>query len=173
MNLMVNPTITGFRQEVDGTIKELKLGEAKEDAYANIIEQGGADLDNNKTATINVSTYTDPVEVKPSSGKDGMKKATITLSNIPSPTGSATAYGWVDTENEVVQYTNFSVAPETLTNELLLDLGSDYPGVETLDLPGQTYTKISDTSYSINGERFTYTFTRDTTIDFTLWQASS
>ena len=44
-----------------------------------------ADLDNNKTATINVSTYTEPVEVTPSEGKDGMKKATITLSNIPEP----------------------------------------------------------------------------------------
>ena len=42
-----------------------------------------ADLDNNKTATINVSTYTEPVEVTPTAGKDGMKKATITLSNIP------------------------------------------------------------------------------------------
>ncbi len=42
-----------------------------------------ADLDDNKTATINVSTYTEPVEVTPTSGKDGMKKATITLSNIP------------------------------------------------------------------------------------------
>lgn len=45
---------------------------------------GSADLDDNKTATINVSTYTEPVEVIPTSGKDGMKKATITLSNIPS-----------------------------------------------------------------------------------------
>ena len=83
MNLMVNPTITGFRQDVDGTIKELKLGEAKEDAFANIIEQGGADLDDNKAATINVSTYTQPVEITPTSGKDGMKKATVTLSHIP------------------------------------------------------------------------------------------
>ena len=44
----------------------------------------GADLENNKAATINASTYTEPVEVTPSEGKDGMKKATITLSNIPS-----------------------------------------------------------------------------------------
>lgn len=42
-----------------------------------------ADLDDNKTATINVSTYTEPVEIEPSDGKDGMKKATVTLSNIP------------------------------------------------------------------------------------------
>lgn len=93
MNLYVNPTITGFRQEVDGTIKELKIGEAKEDAYANIIEQGGsAKLDNNKAATINVSTYTEPVEIIPTAGKDGMKKVTVTLSNIPS--GSGTLYCW-------------------------------------------------------------------------------
>ena len=41
------------------------------------------DLEDNKSATINVSTYTAPVEVTPTSGKDGMKKATITLSHIP------------------------------------------------------------------------------------------
>ena len=83
MDLMVNPVITGFRQEVDGTIKELKLGEEKQDAFANIISQAEGDLEDNKAATINVSTYTQPVEVTPTSGKDGMKKATITLSNIP------------------------------------------------------------------------------------------
>lgn len=44
----------------------------------------GADLEDNKTATIDVSTYTEPVEVTPTSGKDGMKKVTVTLSNIPS-----------------------------------------------------------------------------------------
>lgn len=44
---------------------------------------GGSDLENNKEATIDASTYTDPVEVLPSEGKDGMKKATITVNNIP------------------------------------------------------------------------------------------
>lgn len=93
MNLMVNPVITDFRQDVNGDIKMLKLGANKEDAYANIIEQGAsAKLDNNKTATINVSTYTEPVVITPTSGKDGMKKATITLSNIPS--GSVTLHCW-------------------------------------------------------------------------------
>ena len=48
-----------------------------------VVEIDGADLDDNKAATINVSTYTEPVEVTPTAGKDGMKKATITLSNIP------------------------------------------------------------------------------------------
>ena len=85
MKLMVNPTITDFQQDVNGDIKMLKLGVDQEDAYANIIGQAEtADLENNKATTINVSTYTQPVEVKPTAGKDGMKKATITLSNIPS-----------------------------------------------------------------------------------------
>ena len=43
-----------------------------------------SNLEDNKTATINVSTYTSPVEITPTSGKNGMKKATVTLSNIPS-----------------------------------------------------------------------------------------
>lgn len=98
MNLLVNPVITDFQQDVDGTIKKLKLGQEKEDAYANIIGQAeGADLDNNKTATINVSTYTEPVVINPTSGKDGMKKATVTLSNIPS--GGSALYCWKDEDN--------------------------------------------------------------------------
>lgn len=40
-------------------------------------------LETNKTATINVSTYTAAVEITPTEGKDAMEKATITLSNIP------------------------------------------------------------------------------------------
>lgn len=98
MDLMVNPTITKFAQKVDGTITELKLGQKQEDAYKQIYDngkaEGSADLENNKAATINVSTYTQPVEITPTSGKDGMKKATVTLSNIPSPSGSFTFYGW-------------------------------------------------------------------------------
>lgn len=42
-----------------------------------------ADLENNHAQTIDVSAYTGPVEVTPTSPKTGMKKATITLSNIP------------------------------------------------------------------------------------------
>ena len=49
----------------------------------NTVTVAGADLESNKAQTINVSTYESPVEVTPTSGKDGMKKATITLSNIP------------------------------------------------------------------------------------------
>lgn len=115
MELYVNPQITGFRQDVDGTIKELKIGSNKEDAYANIIEQGGAKLDNNKAATINVSTYTEPVVINPTSGKDGMKKATVTLSNIPSPGTSATFYYWQE-DGETHGYYTLSATPSVGDN---------------------------------------------------------
>lgn len=63
------------------------LGDCDHDVKGIAIKKGDVpqtyDLQNNKTATINVSTYTEPVEVTPTSGKDAMKKATITLSNIP------------------------------------------------------------------------------------------
>lgn len=42
-----------------------------------------SELEDNKTATIDASTYVSPVEITPTAGKDGMKKATITVSNIP------------------------------------------------------------------------------------------
>ena len=63
-----------------------------EDAVEKVEEVNGSgsgdvDIENNKAATIDVSDYTDPVVVTPSKGKDGMKKATVTLSNIPSGGG--------------------------------------------------------------------------------------
>lgn len=48
-------------------------------------EGGDADLEDNHEVTIDVGTYTEPVEVLPTEGKDGMKKATVTLDNIPQP----------------------------------------------------------------------------------------
>lgn len=47
---------------------------------------GGGDVkvESNKAATIDVSQYTEPVAITPTSGKDAMAKATITLTNIPS-----------------------------------------------------------------------------------------
>lgn len=94
MDLMVNPVITDFQQDVNGDIKMLKIGANKEDAYANIQGQVSTDVENNKAATIDVSAYSAPVEITPTSGKTSMKKATITLSNIPSPSGVTTLYAW-------------------------------------------------------------------------------
>ena len=78
MNIAANYEITKIRvNPVGKTIEALEInGEA--------VSVGAASLQDNKAATIDVSTYTEPVEVTPTAGKDGMKKATITLSNIPS-----------------------------------------------------------------------------------------
>ena len=44
-------------------------------------------VESNKAVTIDVSTYTEPIEITPTEGKDGMAKVTITLSNIPASGG--------------------------------------------------------------------------------------
>lgn len=72
-----NFKITDFT--VDATSQELTSVKINNKSFGSNVS-----LEDNKTKTINVSTYTEPVEVTPTSGKDGMKKATITLSNIPS-----------------------------------------------------------------------------------------
>lgn len=66
---------------------------------------GGSDLEDNKEVTIDVSEYTQPVEIEPTAGKDGMKKATVTLSNIPSPAGVSKFFCWrCDNSPEYYKY---------------------------------------------------------------------
>ena len=43
----------------------------------------GLALETNKAATIDVSSYSSAVTINPSTNNDAMKKATVTLSNIP------------------------------------------------------------------------------------------
>ena len=51
--------------------------------FAEATAGGDVEVESNKAASINVSTYTKPIAVTPTSGKDAMAKATITLTNIP------------------------------------------------------------------------------------------
>ena len=87
-----------FIKVVGATMATAVFGDCDHDIKSVAITAGeipsGADLDNNKTATIDVSTYTQPVEITPSEGKDGMKKATVTLSNIPSGASSPMELGF-------------------------------------------------------------------------------
>ena len=151
MELYVNPTITGFHQDVDGTIRELKIGSNKEDAWANIAEQGAsAKLDNNKTATIDVSAYTEPVEITPTSGKDGMKKATVTLSNIPSPSGVTTLYAWKYSPGGDLCYT---LTPLLTTSDKALQIAAEYSSaLDLFDITSVTEEGItvgeSDSPYA-------------------------
>lgn len=86
-----NLQITGFT--VDPTSQEITSLEVNGTPVSS-----SADLEDNKSATINVSTYTVPIEVVPTAGQIGMKKATITLSNIPG--GSVTLYAYNENDPE-------------------------------------------------------------------------
>lgn len=62
-------------------------------------------LEANKTETIDVEDYTDPIEITPTTGNDGMKKATVTLTNL------TRLYVWKDvnaTPNPHYMYTTYS-----------------------------------------------------------------
>ena len=98
-----------FIKVVGATMATAVFGDYDYDVKEVAIKAGeipsGADLENNKTATINVSTYTEPVEVTPTSGKDGMKKATITLSNIPAIEATKEVTVDVSTYTEPIEIT--------------------------------------------------------------------
>jgi hypothetical protein len=51
--------------------------------FAEIVNGEGSKVQTNKSATIDVSTYTEPIEIEPDDDYDAMKKITITLTNIP------------------------------------------------------------------------------------------
>ena len=137
---------------------------------------GGSDLENNHQATIDVSTYTDPVEINPAQGKEGMKKATITLENIPSG-GSVTAYPWrvggVIGNN--LLYLNINIAPSTFPIEGIKAVSVD----ENMNLIAGnlipegiilTYTYVSDTEFTLTESNNTTHFTRDTQVnDLHIW----
>lgn len=76
-----------FIKVIGATMATAVLGDCDHDVKKIAIKAGeipsGADLEDNKTVTIDASTYTEAVEVEPSDDYDGMKKATVTVSNIP------------------------------------------------------------------------------------------
>ena len=135
-----------------------------------------AELEANKEVSIDVSNYSEPVEITPSSGKDGMEKATITLTNISSGGGgSTTYYCWSNSLASNYMYLPFSVAPneapssETTIIEPFAAGGKFYIKKGTLDVPEEAiYTKISDNEFHYQIGNTISTFTRDSTKDFTV-----
>lgn len=136
----------------------------------------GADLEDNHQTTIDVSTYTQPVEVTPISGKDGMKKNTITLDNIPA--GANMLYAWECTTPtySYMTYFDFNVAPqdvaEWLTRKQITTNISDNR-LQRLRVANNTsvnhYEKTSDTEFFIVAGQVMFTFTRSSENDITLW----
>ena len=136
---------------------------------------GVAELETNKEVSIDVSNYNEPVEITPSNGKDGMEKATITLTNISSGgSGSTTYYCWNNSLSSNYIYFPFSVAPneapssETTIIEPVSASSKFYIKKGTLDVPEEAiYTKVSDTEFKYQIGNTLSIFTRDSTKDFT------
>ena len=153
-----------FIKVVGATMATAVFGDCDYDVKEVAIKAGeipsGADLEDNKTATIDVSTYTEPVEIEPTEGKDGMKKTTVTLSNIPSGSVILYAWAWDDAESGNLFYIYTLSATPSVGDSV-------YSG----DNPTNVCNKIvklypTDRSYSddaitVSGN----TYTRDSTSD--------
>lgn len=70
--------VTDITKNADDEITAISINGASQEIA------GSSDIEENKEATIDASTYTEPVEITPTEGKDGMAKVTVTLDNIPS-----------------------------------------------------------------------------------------
>lgn len=155
-----------FIKVTGATMATCVLGDCDHDVKKVAIKAGeipsGADLEDNKTTTIDVSTYTEPVEIEPTAGKDGMKKATVTLSNIPS--GVTTLYYWHDLEDKNYIYT-LSDTPSV--GDMVLIGGGDYgDGASPID---NEYKVASFDGINLTINTSTgYTYTRDQTGDISL-----
>lgn len=122
----------------------------------------GAELEDNHQTTIDVSAYTEPVEIKPTVGKDGMKKVTVTLSNIPSGgditlntllsgLGSSENGGYgvmfLDTNQQPIAIEDFETAD--LSQVAYIYEGTEYGG-GTISISNLTYNKEGNTLTYIN-----------------------
>lgn len=124
-----------------------------------------AELDDNKAVTIDASTYTQPVEVTPTEGKEGMKKCTVTLENIPQ--AGAKLYAWVKDSADTV-YFSFGSAPSTAEAFAETFRLTDTSGVlakkQNSDLSAN-YMKLAGSQFQIGVN----SYMRDSSSDVTLW----
>ena len=134
--------------------------------FNKLIDEGGgsADLEDDHATTIDVSAYTDPVEVTPAESKDGMKKNTITLTNIPQ--ASMPLYAW--------KYPSWTVYVYTYTeNPSVGDtvVGGDYGDVSSiLNIIEDCITEVGENQITIasGGGLYDGTYERDSTKDVVL-----
>lgn len=119
------------------------------------IPSGDVTVEDNKTATIDVSAYTEPVEVEPTDGNDAMAKVTVTLSNIP--VAGATLYAWKDASDNIAYTT--SETPEAE--------GACYLAATT-GLASDTIKTVADDTITVTVSETDTDYTRYSTGDITL-----
>lgn len=131
----------------------------------------------NKAVTVDVSEYTEPVEILPPEGKVAMEKVTLTLDNIPSG-GGAIAYAWsfMSPNGSGVAYFSFDVAPNDYLSEKTLQFSETEIVVLPNILPlNSEYTRNSDLSFSITDgkgtrEEITYVYARNASEDINIYE---
>lgn len=120
---------------------------------------GDVKVESNKAATIDVSQYTEPVAITPTSGKDAMAKATITLSNIPSG-GDTTGFSvqCISLANDYVTCVEFprstKVTAVTCDSGLVI-AGGVQKGYAVFDYAVDGGTKVS---VVYDGDTYSYTY---------------
>lgn len=158
--------VTDITKNADDEITAISINGASQE-----IAGGSSDIEENKAATIDVSTYTEPVEIEPTEGKDGMAKCTVTLSNIPAG-GSGHIYAW-SVGGTGHMYASFDVAPadqEAFDLEKVLGIENSVVSIRALGDAHLTYTRVSDTEFTMSsGGGEATTVTRDSTNDMTIW----
>jgi hypothetical protein len=160
-----------FIKVTGATIATAVFGDCDYDVKKVAIKAGevpsGADLEDNKTATINVSEYTEPVEITPSEGKDGMKKATITLSNIPSGEAGNVycAYDAPMSDSDIVpdgEYVGTTIFDPDLGNRLFTIIGDGVKTVKELitEMGGSSDYSwvyfVTCTNVTVNEQEYAY-----------------
>lgn len=141
------------------------------------VQGGGGNVEANKESTIDVSEYTHPVVIIPSQGKgtdySSMAQVTVTLENIP----NNKAYAW-SVESSVSPgltsdtFLNVDEAPENqaaFEEVKYLNTGNGSIAVDTLSGDSDVYSKVSASSFTVENDGVTLTYTRAASHDLTLW----
>jgi hypothetical protein len=134
---------------------------------------GDAKISTNTAATVDVSQYTEPVEITPAEGYDATKKVTVSLSNIPSG-GSATLYAWK--QGVTFLYLNIDTAPKNTADAqnikyLLVGPETKQMSIDQFLQDTMTYEYIADNEFNILQDgQIIASFSRSSANDdVTLW----
>ena len=120
---------------------------------------GDAKISTNTAKTIDVSAYTEPVEVEPAEGYDATKKVTVTLENIPA--GTNMLYAWYSEGDLNTIYTQ-SATPSVGDPVLVYNYGeyrliidtehgvtSYNPDTNTIARNGQAYSRTPQSDIEV------------------------
>jgi len=171
-NKEVSIDVSNYSEPVEITPSSGKNGMEKATITLTNISSGSAELENNHEIEI---TENGTVEITPAVGKDGMKKVTATVNVSGGGSGAATAYGW-NVGSSSLYYLSVGIAPTDMSKarnmKRFSSMSEEQIIISSLP-PLDKYTRISDTEFEFYMEGGpVVTYTRDSSKDFTLWEAN-